>query len=227
MIRVALADDDLLIREGLHRLLETDPEIEVVAVAADAGSLLEVVERHLPDVVLTDVKMPPAYATEGIELARGLRQSHPAIAVIVVSQYAELHYALALLENGTAGRGYLLKDRLAHREQLTAAIRTVAAGGSVIDPKLVELLVTRGAGHESSPLHRLTRREREVLAELAAGKSNAAIGRDLVITKRAVERHVGAIFAKLELRDEETASRRVTAALVFLAEREPGAGTEL
>ena len=227
MIRVALADDDLLIREGLHRLLETDPEIEVVAVAADAGSLLEVVERDLPDVVLTDVKMPPAYATEGIELARGLRQSHPAIGVIVVSQYAELHYALALLENGTAGRGYLLKDRLAHREQLTAAIRTVAAGGSVIDPKLVELLVTRGARHESSPLHRLTQREREVLAELAAGKSNAAIGRDLVITKRAVERHVGAIFAKLALPDEETASRRVTAALVFLAEKEPGAGADL
>ena len=216
MIRVALADDDLLIREGMQRLLEAEPGIEVVAVAADSGALLEAVERHVPDVVLTDVKMPPAYATEGVELARSLRTSHPSMGVLVVSQHAELHYALALLADGTARRGYLLKDRLAHRDQLVSAITQVATGGSVIDPKLVELLVTRGERDAVSPLQRLTQREHEVLAEVAAGKSNAAIGRDLVITKRAVERHVGAIFAKLDLPDEDAASRRVTATLVYL-----------
>jgi DNA-binding NarL/FixJ family response regulator len=227
MIRVALADDDLLIREGIQRLLEAEPAIEVVAVAADSAALLEAVEHHVPDVVLTDVKLPPGYATEGIELARALRRSQPKMGVIVVSSFAELRYALALLADGTAGRGYLLKDRLAHRDQLATAITQVAAGGSVIDPKLVDLLVTRGEGDAISPLHRLTQREHEVLAELASGKSNAAIGRDLVITKRAVERHVGAIFAKLDLPDQDAASRRVAAALVFLAETEPGTALDL
>jgi DNA-binding NarL/FixJ family response regulator len=214
-----MADDDLLIREGVQHLLESDTEIELVAVAADRDGLLAAVERAAPDIVLTDMKMPPGYGTEGIEIARRLHASHPETGVIVVSQYAGLEYALAFFETGTDRRGYLLKDRLGNREQLTSAITQVASGACVIDPKLVEALVRRGTRETSSPLRTLTAREHEVLTEVAAGRSNAAIARELVITKRAVEQHVSAIFAKLALPGEEEASRRVTATLLFLGEQ--------
>jgi DNA-binding NarL/FixJ family response regulator len=222
-IRVAMADDSLLVREGIQRLLEGVDEIELVAVSENQDALMASVERNAPDVVLTDIRMPPGQATEGLEIAEALRESHPGVGVIVISQYAEAHYALALLEHGSAGRGYLLKERLGNRDQLVSAIEEVAAGGSVIDPLVVEALVQRRGRAEESPLRLLTPREQEVLAEVASGKSNAAIARTLVITKRAVERHIGAIFAKLDLPDEQEASRRVTATLLFLAERQGGA----
>jgi DNA-binding NarL/FixJ family response regulator len=219
-IRVALADDNLLVREGIMHVLEQVPDIEVVAATEDHDSLLRAIDEENPDVVLSDIRMPPSQGMEGISIANRLHDTHPDTAVIVLSQYADPQYALALLEHGSARRGYLLKDRLGNREQLVAAIEQVAAGGSVIDPQVVERLVASRRNDNTSPLNRLTPREHEVLAEVASGKSNAAIARSLVISKRAVERHIGAIFAKLNLPTEEEASRRVTATLVFLADRD-------
>jgi DNA-binding NarL/FixJ family response regulator len=222
VIRVAVADDDLLVREGIEHLLSTEPEIEVVAVATNRQELIDAIERETPDVVLTDIRMPPEHANEGVEVAQLARTSWPRTAVIVVSHYVEPEYALALLSEGTAGRGYLLKERLGNREQLISAIRQVAGGGSVIDPEVVEALVHARSREQQSALHRLTSREREVLGEVATGKSNAEIARSLFITKRAVERHIGAIFAKLDLPEERIASRRVLAALLFLGEQRDG-----
>jgi DNA-binding NarL/FixJ family response regulator len=222
MIRVAVADDDLLVREGIEHLLGTDPEIEVVAVATNRDDLVEAIEREAPDVVVTDIRMPPKLQNEGVEIAQMLRTTSPRTGVIVVSHYVEPDYALALLNGGTAGRGYLLKERLGNREQLTSAIRQVAAGGSVIDPEVVEALVDARSRDHHSALERLTAREREVLGEVATGKSNAEIARSLFITKRAVERHIGSIFAKLDLPEERVASRRVLAALLFLSEQRDG-----
>ena len=219
MIRVAVADDDLLVREGIERLLDTEPEVEVVAVATNREELLDAIEREAPDVVVTDIRMPPKRMSEGVEVAQMLRTTSPSTGVIVVSNYVEPEYALAFLSGGTAGRGYLLKERLGNREQLISAIRAVAAGGSVIDPEVVEALVNARSRERPSALERLTAREREVLGEVATGKSNAEIARSLFITKRAVERHIGSIFAKLDLPEERLASRRVLAALLFLAER--------
>ena len=218
-IRVVIADDNLLVREGILHVLAHAREVEVVAIATDEESLVQAVEDHDPDVVLTDIRMPPTHGKEGIRIARRLRETHPADGVIVLSQYADPQYALALLEQGSARRGYLLKDRLGERGELTAAITEVAGGGSVIDPQVVEELVLNRRAEEASPLSSLTPREHQVLAEIATGKSNAAIARSLVISKRAVERHVGSIFAKLKLPAEDEASRRVSAALVFLAGR--------
>jgi DNA-binding NarL/FixJ family response regulator len=218
-IRVVVADDSLLVREGLQHMLEGLPQFDLCRVARDEETLIAAIEDELPDVILTDIRMPPGQSTEGLDVAKHLRETHPEIGVIVISQYAEPHYALALLEDGSAGRGYLLKDRLGNREQLVSAIEQVAAGGSVIDPLVVEALVRSRDRSDDSPLRTLTPREREVLGEVAAGKSNAAIARSLVITKRAVERHISSIFSKLDLPDEEHASRRVTVTLLFLAEQ--------
>lgn len=218
-----VADDSLLIREGIRQMLEGEAGIELVAICEDRDSLLRAIETHLPDVVLTDVRMPPQHRDEGIAVANQLRQTHPEIGVIVLSQYAEPGYVIALLEGGSARRGYLLKDRLSDRFQLVAAIEQVAAGGSVVDPKVVEALVAAHAGKDRSPLDALTPREHEILAEVAVGKSNTAISESLVITKRAVEHHISSIFAKLDLPDESEVSRRVTATLVFLAEERPPA----
>lgn len=218
MIRVAVADDDLLVREGIEHLLEGEPEIEVVAVAANRDELIDAIEREAPDVVVTDIRMPPRHTNEGIEVAQTLRTTSPRTGVIVVSNYVEPEYALAFLSGGTARRGYLLKERLGNREQLISAIRQVAAGGSVIDPEVVEALVNARSRERPSALARLTAREREVLGEVATGKSNAEIARSLFITKRAVERHIGSIFAKLDLPEERLASRRVLATLLFLAD---------
>jgi len=217
-IRVAIADDSLLVREGIVHVLASVPEIEVVSISGDLDDLLAAIDEQDPDVVLTDIRMPPAFETEGIDIANRLHTTHPRAGVIVLRQYADPQYALSLLESGSARRGYLLKEKLGNRSELVEAIEQVAAGGSVIDPTVVEVLVDDRRHGDESPLNRLTRREYEVLAEVASGKSNAAIAATLSISKRAVERHIGAIFAKLELSDEGEASRRVQAALAFLAD---------
>jgi DNA-binding NarL/FixJ family response regulator len=221
-ISVALAEDSLIVREGLQQLLATEPDIALVASCGDLDSLLDAVETHQPDVVLTDIRMPPTGTDEGIRAATILRDSHPQTGVVVLSQYGHPSYALALLENGSDRRAYLLKQRVHEREELVRAIRSVADGGSVIDPKIVEELVAAKARAESSALAELTPRETEVLAEIAQGKSNTAIAESLVLTKRAVEKHINSIFLKLNLSEAEDVSKRVKAALVFLtAEHSP------
>jgi DNA-binding NarL/FixJ family response regulator len=219
-IRVAVGDDSLIVREGLRQLLASSPGIEVVASCGDLESLLEAVDEHRPDVVLTDIRMPPSKTDEGIRIAARLRESHPEIGVLVLSQYSEPNYVLRLLDAGSDRRGYLLKERLHNRGELVSAVDAVAHGGSVIDPKIVEVLVDARARAERSPLSELTPREREVLAEIAAGKSNTAIAESLVLTKRAVEKHINSIFMKLGLASSDDVSKRVKATLLFLAERE-------
>jgi DNA-binding NarL/FixJ family response regulator len=217
-VRVVIADDSLLLREGLRELLASVDEIEVAAACEDLPSLLEAVEAERPDVVLTDIRMPPGRIDEGVQAAIALRESHPYMGVIVLSQYDDPVYALALLRDGSDRRGYLLKERIHDRGQLTSAIETVAEGGSFVDPKVVESLIAARAHTDSSPLSQLTPREQEVLAQIAQGKSNAAIAESLVLTKRAVEKHINSIFLKLDLSASEDVSKRVKAALLFLAE---------
>ena len=217
-LRLVLADDHYLVREGVQRLLETVPELEVVAVCDDLDSLLAAVDSKRPDVVLTDIRMPPGNTDEGIRAAAQLRETHPEVGVVVLSQYATPSYALALLDHGSAGRAYLLKERVDDLEQLVAAIRAVAEGGSVIDPQVVEALVGENGRSADSPLNRLTRREREVLAEMAEGKNNAAIAATLFLTERSVEKVIHSIFRKLGLAWEPAVHRRVKAVILFLAE---------
>jgi DNA-binding NarL/FixJ family response regulator len=219
-ITVALAEDSLIVREGIRQLLATEPDIDVVASCGDVDSLLAAVEELEPDVVVTDIRMPPTQTDEGIRVAATLRDSHPATGVLVLSQHAAPSYALALLDSGSDRRAYLLKQRVHDRADLVGAIRAVAAGGSVIDPKIVEALVSAQARLEPSPLSALTPREREVLAEIARGKSNVAVAESLVLTKRAVEKHINSIFLKLNLSDAEDVSKRVKATLLFLADAE-------
>jgi DNA-binding NarL/FixJ family response regulator len=222
-IRVALGEDSLIVREGVHQLLAVDPEVEIVAAVADQSSLRQACEEYRPDVVLTDIRMPPTNTDEGIRLAGELRVSHPEIGVVILSQFSDPTYALALLEQGSDRRAYLLKERVHNRAELMAAIRAVAEGGSMIDPKVVEALVVARSRAERSPLNDLTARELEVLAEIAQGKSNTAIADALFLTKRAVEKHINAIFWKLGLADAADVSKRVQAALMFLAEETAGA----
>ena len=217
-IRLVLAEDHYLTREGLRRLLETRPELEVAATCEDLGSLLEAVERERPHVVVTDVRMPPGETDEGIQAAEQLRVSHPEVGVVVLSQYASPAYALALLEGGSARRAYLLKERLDDLDQLVGAIRAVADGGSVIDPKVVEALVAGSARDESSPLGELTPRERDVLREMAEGKNNAGIAEALSLTERSVEKVIHSIFLKLGLTWETAVHKRVKAVVMYLAE---------
>jgi DNA-binding NarL/FixJ family response regulator len=217
-IAIVLADDSLIVREGITRMLAGQPGICVVASCGDLPSLLAAVESERPDVVVTDIRMPPTGTDEGIRVAALLRETHPTIGVVVLSNYAEPSYALALLESGSEGRAYLLKERVHDRAQLVAAIEAVAAGGSVLDAKIVEPLVAAKLQVQRSPLAALTGREHEVLAEIAKGKSNAAIADTLVLTKRAVEKHINSIFLKLNLSYSEDVSKRVKAALLFLAE---------
>jgi len=213
-IRVVLAEDAYLVREGVRRLLETQADIEVVAVCSDLDELLATVAAEPPDVVLTDIRMPPTGTDEGIRAAEQLRESHPDVGVVVLSHYLDPGYALALLEGGTAGRAYLLKERVDDVEQLTAAIRAVADGGSAIDPRVVEALVTA----KQSKLHDLTPRERDVLREMAAGKNNAAIAGSLFLTERSIEKVIHAIFLKLDLAWETAVHKRVKAVILYLAE---------
>jgi DNA-binding NarL/FixJ family response regulator len=217
-ITVALAEDSVLVREGLRELLEGVDDIEVVASCADMDSLLAAVERLNPDVVVTDIRMPPGNSDEGIQVAARLRETHPETGVVVVSQYSEPRYALTLLESGSARRAYLLKDHIHDRGQLTWAIDSVARGGSMIDPTVVDILVAARGRSARSPLDALTAREREVLAEIAQGKSNNAIAESLFLTKRAVEKHINSIFMKLGLAAADDVSKRVKATLLFLAD---------
>jgi DNA-binding NarL/FixJ family response regulator len=217
-IRVVLADDSLIVREGIQQLLEREDGIDVVASCGDLDEVNDAVRSAQPDVVVTDIRMPPSGTNEGIRLAESLRDSHPDLGVVVLSQYSEPEFVLALLDSGSDGRAYLLKERVSARSQLRSAIEAVADGGSVIDPKIVEVLVTAKARAQASPLADLTPREREVLAEIAQGKSNTAIAESLVLTKRAVEKHINSIFMKLGLADAEDVSKRVKATLLFLAE---------
>jgi DNA-binding NarL/FixJ family response regulator len=220
-IHVVLGEDSYIVREGLRQLLASAEGIEIQAECEDLDSLLRAVGERPPDVVVTDIRMPPTQSDEGIQLAARLRAEHPEIGVVVLSQYAEPGYVLALLDSGSDGRAYLLKERVHDRAQLVTAIEAVAAGESVIDPKIVELLVAAKSRGERSPLAELTPRELEVLAAIAEGKSNTAISGALVLTKRAVEKHINAIFLKLNLthaHDAGAVSPRVKAALLFLAE---------
>lgn len=219
-IRIVVAEDHFLVREGVRRLLETQPGLEVVAVCGDLDELLESVDREGPDVVVTDIRMPPGDTDEGIRAAERLRDSHPEIGVVVLSQYLEPSYALALLEGGTARRAYLLKERVQDLEQLTAAIRAVAEGGSAIDPKVVESLVAEKSRVDASPLNQLTPRERDVLREMAEGKNNAAIAQALFLTERSVEKVIHSIFLKLGLAWETAVHKRVKAVILYLAEGE-------
>jgi DNA-binding NarL/FixJ family response regulator len=221
-IRVVLADDHYLVREGVGRLLGAEPGIEVVAVCGDLDSLLQAVDENDPDVVVTDIRMPPGNADEGIQAAERLRETHPALGVVVLSQYATPSFALALLDRGSAGRAYLLKERIEDLEQLVAAIRSVDEGGSVIDPRVVDALVAEGGRSQDSPLNELTPRERDVLREMAEGKNNAAIAAALFLSERSVEKVIHSIFLKLGLTWEEAVHRRVKAVILYLAENDAG-----
>jgi DNA-binding NarL/FixJ family response regulator len=217
---VVLGEDNYLAREGIVRVLEELDGVELVAAAGDLDALRAEVDRVRPDVVLTDIRMPPTLSDEGIRLARELRETHPGIGVVVLSQHVEPLYALALFDSGSDRRAYLLKERLRDGEELGRALREVAAGGSLVDPRVVDVLVSRSSRRDESPLARLSAREQEILSLVAEGRSNGAIADALVITKRAVERHINAIFAKLELADSADVSRRVKAALLYLAGRD-------
>ncbi|MFI5261697.1 MAG: response regulator [Candidatus Limnocylindrales bacterium] len=219
-LRVVVADDSYLIREAVTRILASEPEVDVVGECGDGETLLELVAEQQPDVVVTDVRMPPRGDDEGIRVANQLRTMAPRTGLVVLSQFGEPRYALDLLSGGAEGRAYLLKERIHDRSELLQAIRVVATGGSVIDPTLVRSLIENGTRLRHSRLSDLTPRERDVIVEMAQGKSNAAIATSLVVTKRAVEKHVGAIFAKLGLEDEDAVSRRVMVVLLFLAEAE-------
>ena len=214
-IRVIVAEDDFLMREGIRRVLEAAPDITVTAECVDGDELLAAVDADSPDIVMTDVRMPPSGGDEGIRIANRLRRTHPTVGVIVLSQFAEPDYALALLEHGSQRRAYLLKERVNDRQRITHAVRDVAAGGSAFDSKVVDALVSARA-EGASPLAALSPREREVLAAVAEGKSNAAIAASLVLTKSAVEKHINSIFGKLGLAGAQDVSQRVKAALMFL-----------
>jgi DNA-binding NarL/FixJ family response regulator len=216
-IRVVLAEDNYLVREGLRTLLGTIDGIEVTAICEDLPTLLQAVEDAPPDVLVTDIRMPPTSTDEGIRASERLRETHPDIGVVVLSQYAEPDYALALLEKGASRRGYLLKERVSDVEQLHAAIKEVHGGGSVIDPKVVEMLIAARTRATDSPVARLTPRETEILSEMAQGKNNAGIASALVLTERAVEKHINSIFSKLTLSEEPDVHRRVKAVLLYLS----------
>jgi len=221
-IRVVIAEDDYLLREGIVRLLDGHEEVEVVGACGDLDALLALVERERPQVVLTDIRMPPTGTDEGVRAAQLLRTQHPEIGVVVLSHYVEPAYALALLEEGSSGRAYLLKERVADVEQLLRAIRDVAAGGSVIDPRVVDALVEARSRRAGSPLERLTPREREVLDAMAQGANNAGVASALGLSERAVEKHINSVFSKLGLSEEHDVHRRVKAVLLYLSDDSPG-----
>jgi DNA-binding NarL/FixJ family response regulator len=219
-IRVVVAEDSYLIREFLATTLGSAPEVELVAVCSNGKELDAAIAAEHPDVVITDIRMPPSGAEEGIRVAQRLRDAEPEVGVVVLSQYAEPAYALALLARGSGRRAYLLKERIRNKAELIGAIEAVARGGSVIDPTIVDVLIDARTRAARSPLAELTPRERQLLAEIAAGKSNGAIADSLFLTKRAVEKHVNSIFSKLNLPETQDVSRRVKATLMYLAEKE-------
>ena len=216
-LSVVLAEDSYLMREGVSRLIETDDEISLVATGHDLESLREAVYEHSPNVVVTDIRMPPTNTDEGIQAAEAFRDSHPDLGVVVLSQYDEPEYALKLLSRGSSGRAYLLKDRLFDARDLLHAIHEVAAGRSVIDPQVVEGLVESRNRFAISPLRELSPRELDVLRQMAQGKNNEAIAEALFISVRVVEKHINAIFSKLSLGEEADLHRRVKAVLIYLS----------
>ena len=226
-LRIVIADDNYLVREGTRRLLEDSGEVTVQAAVGSAPELLDAVRRGRPDAVLTDIRMPPRQppdcpagqarpAMEGIDAAHAIKATTPGVGVVILSQYADESYAFELFRNGTAGLAYLLKDRVGDLHQLLGALREVIAGGSVIDPQVVDALVSRRAKLQASPLARLTPRELDVLREMAMGRGNTGIARELFLSESSVEKHVNAIFAKLDLATEQQVHRRVAAVLTFL-----------
>lgn len=215
-IRIVIAEDNYLVREGAARLLAVAPGVEVVEAVADLTSLLSAVERLSPDAVLTDIRMPPTQTDEGIQAAQRLRQSHPTVGVVVLSQYIEPAFALALFDGGANGRAYLLKDRLGDATQLVHALREVARGGSVLDPVVVEAMLAGRMARRDDPLAQLTVREREVLAAMAEGRTNAAIAALLGLSERMVEKYSNSLFSKLGLSEERDVHRRVKAVLLYL-----------
>lgn len=217
-IRVVLADDSLLIREAVAGLLSEADDLELVASCSSLPELMAVIAQSEFDVLVTDVRMPPTGTDEGIRVASTLRAERPDVGVVVLSQYVTAEYAVQLLDGGTTGRAYLLKDRIVAGDELAHAVRAVAGGASVVDPVVVEALVADRA-RGPSPLDRLTSREREVLSEIATGRNNAAIAESLVLTERAVAKHINAIFSKLDLAEEKDAHRRVRAVLLFMSQR--------
>lgn len=217
-IRLVLAEDHYLVREGLRSLLENQPDLEIAAVCGDLESLLAAADAERPDVVVTDIRMPPGDTDEGLQAARRLRESAPEVGVVLLSQYADPGYLLSLLDGGSARRAYLLKERMKDPEQLVGAIRAVAEGGSMIDTKVVEALVAENARGEESPLNQLTPREREVLRGMAEGKNNAAIAAALFLTERSVEKVIHSIFLKLGLTWEKAVNKRVKAVILYLAQ---------
>jgi DNA-binding NarL/FixJ family response regulator len=226
-MRVVIAEDHYLVREGMRRLLESSGTVEVLAAVENPETLLGAVARLRPDAVITDIRMPPTNQMEGIEAARRIRSEHPDVGVVVLSQYVNALYAFELFRDGTAGLAYLLKDRVGDLEELLRALREVASGGSVIDPVVVEGLLARRQGQAGPLLETLTSRELEVLAEMAQGKSNAAISDTLYVSASAVEKHINAIFAKLMLSSDDGAQhRRVAAVLAFLRNQDFGGLSE-
>jgi DNA-binding NarL/FixJ family response regulator len=232
-LRIVIADDNYLVREGTRRLLEDSGQVTVLAAVGSAPELLDAVRRARPDAVLTDIRMPAGPsagrsdgpAMEGIDAAHVIKADNPAIGVVILSQYADETYAFELFRNGSAGLGYLLKDRVGDLRQLLSALRETAQGGSVIDPLVVDALVTRRSRLRESPLARLTPRELDVLREMAQGRGNAGIAQELSLSESSVEKNVNAIFTKLDLASEQQAHRRVTAVLTFLRDaslRPPG-----
>ncbi len=220
VLRVAIADDSYLIREGLRQVLALSPQLRVTGLYADAPSLLAAVDADPPDVVVTDMRMPPTQSDEGIQVASRLRETHPGVGVVVLSQHESQELAARLLAQGAGGRAFLLKDRVHDLDQLVATIKAVAGGECRIDARLVDELLERRSKRPRSPLENLTPRQRDILADVAAGKSNLAIATDRNVTLRAVEKHVSEIFGRLGLATDETSSRRVQATLLYLGQRE-------
>jgi DNA-binding NarL/FixJ family response regulator len=218
-LRVVVADDNLLVREGVVKLLDLQDDVEVVATCGTYDELIDATTREHPDVVVTDIRMPPTGTDEGVRAALELRERAPNIGVVVLSQYADPTYALMLLDRGSEGRAYLLKERVSEPAQLVRAITEVARGGSVIDPVVVESLVRARASRPASPVDRLTPREREVLEQMAQGRNNAGIAQALHLSERAVEKHINSLFSKLDLGESVDVHRRVKAVLLFLAEQ--------
>ena len=220
-LRVVIAEDSYLVREGVRELLEATGDVDVVASVGDASELLSLVEELQPDAVLTDVRMPPDHSTEGIVAAKAIRRAHPTTGVVVLSQHADEGYVVELISEGAQGLGYLLKERVGDRDQLTNALRETSRGGSVIDPTLVDALMRRRHLDKRSRLDVLTARELAVLREMAAGRSNAAIGQALSLSQSSIEKHVNAIFSKLGLAEEPRLHRRVAAVVTYLREVDP------
>jgi DNA-binding NarL/FixJ family response regulator len=221
-LRVVFAEDNYLVRKGTSALLAEVDEIDLVGVVEDPKALLTAVADLVPDAVLTDIRMPPTFTSEGIDAAKQIRATYPTVGVVVLSQYAEDDLAFELLSDGVAGLGYLLKERISQVDELVRALQEVCRGGSALDPKIVEGLMSRRSKEAKSPLNGLTERERDVLGEMAAGRNNASIAKTLYLSDRAVEKHIGVVFQKLGLIDEGEVNRRVMAVLAFLEASNPG-----